>query len=181
MDSIDPNDASSIRLSQEAFGNSSIMQNLAYIKCNFSVIPSAIKKLETQGLSLADSLDVIGEVKTQIYRAKGDVGQAVKNKLNKVLMNNPGLEKLVNILKNSKILVHSKFSFKIDVAKLLTGGEAELRMTPNILAAYKFAPLSSVDIERSFSIYKNILNDNRTNFTPENIEKYIICNIEKRE
>ena len=110
MDSLDPNDASSIRLSQEAFGNSSIMQNLAYIKCNFSVIPSAIKKLKTQGLSLADSLDIIGEVKTQIYRAKGDVGQAVKNKLNKVLMNNPGLEKLVNILKNSKILVHSKFS-----------------------------------------------------------------------
>ena len=64
---------------------------------------------------------------------------------------------------------------------MLTGGQADLEMEPGIMAAYKFAPMTSVDIERSFSIYKNILQDKRTNFTPENLEKYIICNIEKRE
>jgi hypothetical protein len=54
-------------------------------------------------------------------------------------------------------------------------------MEPGIISAYKFAPVTSVDVERSFSIYKNILSDNRTSFSPENLEKYIICNVEKRE
>ena len=35
-----------------------------------------------------------------------------------------------------------------------------------------FAPCVSVDVERSFFIYKNILKENRTRFTEENIEKY---------
>lgn len=35
-----------------------------------------------------------------------------------------------------------------------------------------FAPCVFVDVERSFSIYKNILKDNRIRFTEENIEKY---------
>jgi hypothetical protein len=36
----------------------------------------------------------------------------------------------------------------------------------------KFAPLTSVDVERSFSIYKYLLNDRRQNLTKENIEMY---------
>jgi len=41
-----------------------------------------------------------------------------------------------------------------------------------------YAPLNSVDVERSFSRYKNILRDNRTAFTTERLEKYNIihCN-----
>jgi len=39
-------------------------------------------------------------------------------------------------------------------------------------------PLTSVDVERSFSTYKNILLDNRRSLVFENIEHYIIvqCN-----
>ncbi len=36
-----------------------------------------------------------------------------------------------------------------------------------------YAPLKSVDVERSFSTYKNLLSDKRTNFTESNIEKFI--------
>jgi hypothetical protein len=69
----------------------------------------------------------------------------------------------------------------IDIAKVLTGQHAEVEMAPDMIAAMKFAPLQSCDVERSFSIYKNILDDRRTNFTPENLEMYLICNCEKRE
>ncbi|CAI6357265.1 unnamed protein product [Macrosiphum euphorbiae] len=37
-----------------------------------------------------------------------------------------------------------------------------------------FAPITSVDVERSFSTYKSILTEKRTSMTSENIEKYII-------
>lgn len=84
-------------------------------------------------------------------------------------LNNPSLNKNPGL---SKI---------IDIAKVLDGVEVEIDMAPNMIAALKYAPMTSCDVERSFSIYKNILADNRTSFKPENLEKYIICNCEKRE
>lgn len=42
-----------------------------------------------------------------------------------------------------------------------------------------YAPLTSVDVERSFSIYKNILTDRRLNLTTENIEKYNVIEFNK--
>jgi hypothetical protein len=56
----------------------------------------------------------------------------------------------------------------------------DLQMSPNLIPLYKFAPLTSCDVERSFSVYKAILSDNRTNFTPEHLEQYLICNCEQR-
>ena len=44
---------------------------------------------------------------------------------------------------------------------------------------FKYAPITSVDVERSFSIYKTILTNRRQSFTKENIEKYIILNCYK--
>ncbi|KAF0765052.1 Dimer Tnp hAT domain-containing protein [Aphis craccivora] len=40
----------------------------------------------------------------------------------------------------------------------------------------KYAPITSEDVESSFSTYKNILSDNGVNFTTENIGKYMVVN-----
>jgi hypothetical protein len=37
-----------------------------------------------------------------------------------------------------------------------------------------FAPVTSCDVERSFSKFKNILTSKRSSFTAENLEKYIV-------
>lgn len=66
-------------------------------------------------------------------------------KLNSSLSKNPDLEKFVS--------GPSSFEFQ--------------NMT-------EFAPLVSVDVERSFSVLKNVLTDKRTNFTPENLEKVLV-------
>lgn len=42
------------------------------------------------------------------------------------------------------------------------------------VSVYQFAPLTSVDVERSFSHYKWILNVKRNRLTMDNIEKNII-------
>ncbi|KAL4126775.1 hypothetical protein QTP88_010984 [Uroleucon formosanum] len=46
------------------------------------------------------------------------------------------------------------------------------------LKFYKFAPVTSVDVERSFLRYKNLLANNRRSFTFENIRKILViqCN-----
>jgi len=46
------------------------------------------------------------------------------------------------------------------------------------LAFFKYAPITSVDVERSFSRYKNLLLDNRRSYKFELIKKTIVsqCN-----
>lgn len=46
----------------------------------------------------------------------------------------------------------------------------------DILIAIKYAPLVSVDVERSFSRHKSILRDNRNRFTNEQLEMFNIVN-----
>ncbi|KAL4132751.1 hypothetical protein QTP88_009852 [Uroleucon formosanum] len=51
-------------------------------------------------------------------------------------------------------------------------------LTCDDLIYYKFAPITSVDVERSFSKYKHILSDRRRRFLFENLKKVLIvqCN-----
>ena len=60
--------------------------------------------------------------------------------------------------------------------KYLQGDSVELpeEIPPELVSAYKYCPITSVDIERSFSAYKLILTDKRHKFTPEHLEKIII-------
>ena len=44
------------------------------------------------------------------------------------------------------------------------------------VASMNYAPVQSVDVERSFSIYKNILTERRHNLTEENLGKMMVCN-----
>ncbi|KAF0750784.1 Uncharacterized protein FWK35_00038040, partial [Aphis craccivora] len=46
------------------------------------------------------------------------------------------------------------------------------------IAFMRYAPITSVDVERSFSAYKNLLTDNRQSFLFDNIKRALIvqCN-----
>uniref|UniRef100_A0A915DTK8 HAT C-terminal dimerisation domain-containing protein n=1 Tax=Ditylenchus dipsaci TaxID=166011 RepID=A0A915DTK8_9BILA len=134
---------------------------LAYIHSYFAVIPSAIGNLESEGMELTVSLRIFLEVKSAVKKAPGEIGRKVEKKFEYVMRNNPGLERL------------------LAASKVLSGDFDETNTpSPNVIAAYKYAPVVSCDVERSFSIYKNILAENRTNFTPKNLEMYIVCNCE---
>ena len=95
--------------------------------------------------------------------AEGDVGLNVQNKFNSILQKNPGLNRMK------------------EVSRILSGKQSDLVMAPDMAAALRYAPMTSCDVERSFSVYKNILTDRRTNFTEYNLEMYIVCNCEPRE
>jgi len=47
------------------------------------------------------------------------------------------------------------------------------------LAFFKYAPITSIDVERSISCYKNLLLDNKRNYKFDEIKKNIVlqCNI----
>lgn len=76
------------------------------------------------------------------------IDESVKNKLEKCLDKNPGY-------------------------KILTA-----LTEPDQIIKFRYAPLTSVDVERSFSVFNNVYTSHRTNMSPENLERQmvIICN-----
>jgi len=77
---------------------------------------------------------------------------------------NEAREKLDGFARNK---LESSLARNPDLLHVMEKSDLEFRVRT------KFAPLVSVDVERSFSIYKNILAANRLNFTFPNVE--MIC------
>lgn len=95
---------------------------------------------------LSESVCCIEKVKQQIKQASGKTGETVIKKLDNLLNKNSEFKILTiisNILKGEKI----------------SREELPEDLTCDDLIHYKFAPISSVDVECSFSKYKHILSD----------------------
>jgi len=139
----DPESSISVRESQELLGKDSLSSSLAFIHCHLSSLPAAITKLEEAGLPLADALSILEKAKEKINNVPGSTGLLLQGKLDSVLQKNPGLDTLTT------------------VSSVLSGGEGALpsEMGPGEAAHLRFCPRASVDVERSFSLYKNILSD----------------------
>jgi hypothetical protein len=131
---------------------------LAFIQSNFTVIVTAIKKLETQGLSMNESAMIFNKVYEALEDTPGQIGVVLREKYRYVVANNPDISTI------------SKIGTVLDGENV-----PNFTMSPNLLAHYKYAPLTSCDVERSFSRYKSILTDNRTSFLSQNLEKHLIC------
>ncbi|KAL4084256.1 hypothetical protein QTP88_028102 [Uroleucon formosanum] len=91
----------------------------------------------------------------------------VQEKMNDVLAKNEGYQTLAQI------------------SKILTGEETLMVKIPENLslgdfAYFKYAPINSVDVERSFSMFKVLLSDNRKSFTFDDLKKHLIvqCNFQ---
>ena len=54
-------------------------------------------------------------------------------------------------------------------------------LSPNDIAAYRFAPITNVSVERSFSKYKSILTSQRRQFTMENLKMYVVTYVNSLE
>lgn len=163
IDSFDAEDAVSIKKAHLAF-TEQVGRDLAYIKSNFSCLILAITKLESQGLTINESSLILGDVRAALEVAAGETGEQIRQKFYDVVWKNPGIPTI------SKI------------GKILDGqNNDDFDMLPNLIPLYKYAPLTSCDVERSFSVYKTILTDNRCRITPENLEKHLICNCENRK
>eukprot|EP00102_Acyrthosiphon_pisum_P018968 XP_016656178.1 PREDICTED: uncharacterized protein LOC107882402 [Acyrthosiphon pisum] len=106
--------------------------------------------------------------------------RGIQRKLNEVKQNNQVL--LSNLTNNSD---QSSFNLElINISAILDGENTTSRdgipedLTFNDMVHFKYAPVTSVDVEGSFSLYKNILSDRRRNFLFENLRNHLIvqCN-----
>ncbi|XP_016661793.1 uncharacterized protein LOC100573760 [Acyrthosiphon pisum] len=112
-------------------------------------------------MSLASSISIVEDAKIKLTQINGAQGTAVKTKIETVLGKNEGYKLMVKI---SNILSGDQENFE--------GLPEDLKL--NDLVYFKYAPITSVDVESSFSIYKNILTNNRRAFKFDNIRKCLI-------
>jgi len=162
INSLPEEDAQCIGESQAMFSKPTVQRDLAYIHTHFSKLVSAITSLEDTRKPLLTSLAVMDEVCKVIESAPGAIGKKIGEKLEAVLTKNPGL-KVVKAI--SRVIGGDPPEDKDDI-----------QLSPIEIANFSFAPLTSADVERSFSIFKNILTKNRQRLTPSNLEMLIVCN-----
>lgn len=157
-------DAKCVIEANEAIKIKSIKADLAFIKSSFSGLPIAIKKLEGKGVLLSEAI-------TNFESVKNDLGAIARckeflQKFENVYTKNKGLQTLAKI------------------ASSLDGKEAETddyidRLTPIQIIAFKYAPIVSCDVERSFSAYNRLLEDCRRSFVFENLKKHVVIHCNK--
>ncbi|KAF0760196.1 DUF659 domain-containing protein [Aphis craccivora] len=163
---LDPDSSASIKKCSDIIKIKSVKNDLTFIKCNFEILVKCIKKLEQSKLTLKESLDIVQKCSTQLKNIPGDKGHQICLKMEDVLQKNQGYQMLSGI------------------QKVLSGdedGHLPINYSPDMASNMKFSPITSVDVERSFSLYKHILSDRRTHMTPEHMEQYIVINCFMRD
>ncbi len=53
----------------------------------------------------------------------------------------------------------------------------DVELESHEIAAFRSAPATNCDVERSFSKYKSVLNDKTCHFTEENLKKYFVSHL----
>jgi len=142
----------SIQITQNLIQDPNLTSDLTYIKSHFNFLPSSITLLEKILEKKINSINLMKNVENNISKIpNGNVGKAIQDKFQTVLKKNKGYETLKNMEQN---------------------------YSPSDVSLFKYAPVTSVDVERSFSRYKNVLADNRRTFTSENLKKTFVvqCN-----
>lgn len=147
-----------VLLAQELFSDSSIHRDLNMLKTYYSELPNRINQLESRSLTLNMSLIHMKKAIEEIKMVPGPVGKCIAEKLDRVLQRNPGY----------KILC--------EIDEYITGNSTVLpeNLSPAHASFYKFSPVTSVDVERSFSAYKLILSDKRHSLTHTHMEQLLV-------
>ncbi|KAJ4433744.1 hypothetical protein ANN_16055 [Periplaneta americana] len=92
----------------------------------------------------------------QLNRGRGKVADAVRAKVDTVLSKNPGYEELQKVV----AVMSGESTVKIN-----------LDLSPADIVKLNYVPVTSCDVERSFSQYKSILRDNRRRFTFQHLKE----------
>lgn len=165
VNSFDDQDASSIKIAKDVLTDKCLLSELVFIKSNFGIISQSITKLEAKGIIIHESVDLIETIQSKLKLVRGKIGERVNRKFQNVLAKNAG------------------YSFVSKIARVLDGNqvtfqESEPDLSCNDFTLFNYAPITSCDVERSFSSYKTMLANNRRSFLIENFKKFVVvhCN-----
>jgi hypothetical protein len=138
-----------------------LVADIPFIDTNYYFLAASIKRLESGTILSSEALEIFDGVKNRIKDITCESGTKIYKKYSDVSEKNPDLEKIriVNNILNGK------------KDQNLPDG-----ISPNNLTYLRESILVSVDVERTFSRYRNLLRDDRKSFLFENFKKHLIIN-----
>lgn len=164
LDELDARDAKSIEKAKVVILVPSLKKDLAFIKSNFECLVTSVNKLQARGMSLDESLEIVESVhiKLKSMRRRTEFAE----KFDRVIARNKGF------------LVMKEVSTILGTGKATKSDEFIEALSPDELNAFSFAPITSCDVERSFSKYNQVLRDLRRSFLFENLKMHVViyCN-----
>lgn len=151
-----------------------------YIFDNFEIISRFIRSLSEQTGGYFEMIELLktSEIEEQfriIYQHKN-----ITKSLQRLEGDSLSTEEQIHVLNDVKQMVFANEKYVERLASILNRNP-DIRFFEdfNILTSisahqiFRFVPLTSVSVERSFSNYKALLSDKRRNLTVENIEKLL--------
>jgi hypothetical protein len=144
-------DAVSVKECKSVLINKDLHFQLNFIHNNFARIPEAIKFLETQNLKQPTCIDKFETLLVQLKNKNWPLQNRFNQKIDAVIARNPDFTIVKQITSNA---------FTDDV---------RLLKYSDLVPYFMFAPVTSCDVERSFSKFKDILTFKRSSFTAENL------------
>lgn len=157
----------SIKIAKEILTNTKTKQELIFIAANFGFIEKSLKKLQTTGLTLVEQYAILTKTVQNINKMEEcNAKHNLKTKLQQIISKNEGLNVVKSLCEHFTKEANasaSKEVFKYNVQESLS---------------FKYAPITSVDVERTFSMYKSLFRCNRQRFLFENLSQYFViyCN-----
>nr|CAD7406632.1 unnamed protein product [Timema poppensis] len=102
-------------------------------------ITRAITALEARNLPLVKAVKIMRGIEENLSQASGSVGTAIVDKFNRILQRNSGWKVMASIA---------------GILEGQTTSIPEVKLSPAEIACLKFFPMTSCEVERSFSQYK---------------------------
>ena len=165
VNSFDKQDSLAIKNARKIFQETNLEEELIFITSNFISIKNTIANLESKGLKLTESIDLVEDQIQILKNSSNEIGKKVFDKTKKVIERNKGYK---DILLISKILNGEKNLIQ----------KLKINYTPSEIICFSYASITSCDVERTFSKYKSFLIDRRQRFTNENLKMAFVtyCN-----
>ena len=164
-------EATSIEWAKELLDDEPTRQEIRFVARTFTFLSRSIKMLEGRGMTLFDQLQIWEEAKLKIHNISNtvddyviaeDIIDLIIKKFDDVETKNQGLADLKEICRQMQ-----NYEGPTDRLPFLSS---------DYVQAFKFAPITSVECERSFSWHRLIFSDRRYSFTPTNLMKTVITN-----
>lgn len=140
VEGFDDNDAVSIKRIKQILNLPNIKAQIVFVSTSYGFISETILKLEESN-PLSKQIKLIDDVIKKIYAVEGNFSKEICIKLDTVLEKNDGFQTIKQIAG----IFNANFNGNNVVKNKYTTKE---------LAAFKHAPITSVDVERSFSRLK---------------------------
>jgi hypothetical protein len=158
---LDEDDATAIRRAKEIIVLDTTKRDLAFISANYSQLCDDIDALEMRNASLKEALSIFSCAIERTMHVESQIGQDVAAKAKQIRDKNDGIAQLTAI---------AGVIFDCE-----TGTDPVLKKySARELACFKYCPITSCDVERSFSMLKALYRDNRSSFSDDNLSKHMV-------